>query len=148
MSAVVQVDDQTIEEDLLLIVISTTRLYAGGWIELSSSALFDDGHFEVWLFRAGEAWPKMITPRAGLMARYLTEVQLNLQELDPGVINLVGKRVVIETRPKMPCHTDGEWAGYSPLTCEIRPRALRLLVPRSAPSTQFTSPGTPLSHLH
>ncbi len=147
MRAVIQVDDQTIEGDMLLIVISTSRLYAGGWIELSSGALFDDGHFEVWLFRAGEVSAKMVTPRAGLMARYLTEVQLNLQEWDPGVINLVGKRVIIETRPKMPCQTDGEWAGYSPLTCDIRPRALRLLVPPSAPSTLFTFPGTSLAHL-
>jgi YegS/Rv2252/BmrU family lipid kinase len=147
MNAVVQVDDQTVEADLLLIVISTCRLYAGGLIELSSGALLDDGNFEVWLFRAGAASNKLLTPRAGLMARYLTEVQLNLQDWDPGVINLSGKRVVIETRPKMPCHTDGEWAGYSPLTCEIRPRALRLLAPPTAPTNLFTQPGTPLATL-
>jgi diacylglycerol kinase family enzyme len=86
----------------------------------------------------------MLTPRAGLMARYLTEVQLKMQELDPGVINLAGRRVVVETRPKMPCHTDGEWAGYSPLTCEVRPLALRLLVPPAAPRGLFARPGVPL----
>lgn len=144
MRAVVQIDDQTLEEDLLLILISSTRLYAGGLIELSSGALIDDGHFEVWLFRAGEVSARVGVPRVGLMARYLTEVQLNLQNWDPGVINLVGKRVMIETRPKMPCQTDGEWAGYTPLTCEIRPRALRLLVPESAPASLFTLPGDPL----
>jgi YegS/Rv2252/BmrU family lipid kinase len=144
MEAVVAVDEEIIEADLLLIVISTGRLYAGGLIELSSDAVFDDGRLEVWLFRAGPASARMLTPRAGLMARYLTEVQLKLQELDPGVINLAGRRVAIETRPKMPCHTDGEWAGYSPLTCEIRPRALRLLVPPAAPRDLFTRPGIPL----
>lgn len=148
MRAIVQVDNQTIEADLLMIVISTSRLYAGGWIELNSGALFDDGHFEVWLFRESEGAAKMVTPRAGLMARYLTEVQLNLQEWDPGVSTLVGKRVVIETRPKMPCQTDGEWAGYSPLTCEIHPHALRLLVPQSAPSTLFSVSGAGLSDLY
>jgi len=147
MHAVVQVDDRTMEDDLLLIIISTTRLYAGGLIELSSSALFDDGRFEVWLFRAGEVSAKIVTPRAPLMARYLTEVQLNLQDLDPGVTSLTGKRVVIETWPKMPCQTDGEWAGYSPLTCEIRPRALHLLVPPTAPPDLFSLPGLPLSDL-
>lgn len=147
MNAVVQVDNQTIEADLLLIVISTTRLYAGGLIELSSGAVFDDGLFEVSLFRAGEVSARLPTPRAGLMARYLTEVQLNLQEWDPGVVNLVGKRVIVDTKPRMPCHTDGEWAGYSPLTCDIRPHALRLLVPSSAPASLFGLPGVPLQEI-
>lgn len=147
MNAVIQVDDRTIEDDLLLVLISTSRLYAGGLIALSSGALFDDGHFEVWLFRAGEVSSRIGVPRVGLMARYLTEVQLNLQEWDPGVVNLVGKRVVIATRPKMPCQTDGEWAGYTPLACQIRPKALRLLVPQAAPTTLFSLPGTPLTDL-
>jgi YegS/Rv2252/BmrU family lipid kinase len=144
MSAVVAVDDEIVEADLLLIVVSTGRLYAGGLIELSAGAVLDDGRIEVWLFRAGPLSSKTLTPRAGLMARYLTEVQLKVQELDPGVINLAGRRVVVETRPKMPCHTDGEWAGYSPLTCEIRPLALRLLVPPAAPRGLFSRPGVPL----
>lgn len=147
MRAVVQVDDQTLEDDFLLILISTSRLYAGGLIELSSAARFDDGLFEVWLFSAGEVSARMEPPRAPLMARYLTEVQLNLQEWDPGVTTLVGKRVIVETQPKMPCHTDGEWAGYSPLTCEIRPNALNLLVPPAAPADLFIQPGLPLSDL-
>ena len=145
MHAVVQVDDQTIEDDLLLVVISNSRLYAGGWIELNSSARFDDSRFEVWLFRSRETVTRLNATRATLMARYLTEVQLNLQELDPGVTSLIGWRVVIETQPKMPCHTDGEWAGYSPLTCEVHEKALRLLVPKSAPSTLFSAPGIPFS---
>ncbi len=144
MHAVVQVDDQTVEDDMLLILISTSRLYAGGLIELSAAARFDDGHFEVWLFRANEASDKLDPSRAPLMARYLTEVQLNLQDRDPGVTTIVGRRVVVETRPKMPCHTDGEWAGYSPLACEIRPRAMNLLVPPSAPDDLFADPGVPL----
>lgn len=147
MNAVVQVDDQTIEDDLLLILISTTRLYAGGLIALGSGGLFDDGAFEVWLFRAGEVSSRIGVPRVGLMARYLTEVQLNLQEWDPGVISLTGKRVLIETRPKMPCQTDGEYAGYTPLSCEIRPHALRLLVPPSAPSALFNHEGVLLAEL-
>jgi YegS/Rv2252/BmrU family lipid kinase len=148
MNAVIQVDDQTIEDDLLLVVISTSRLYAGGLIALSTGAMFDDGAFEVSLFRAGEVSSRIGAPRVGLMARYLTEVQFNLQEWDPGVTHLSGKRVIIESHPRMPCQTDGEWAGYTPLTCEIRPRALRLLVPPSAPTGIFSLPGIPLSDLY
>lgn len=147
MSAVVQVDDQTVEDDLLLILISSCRLYAGGLIELGSTALFDDGRFEVWLFRASEASALIPPPRAGLMARYLTEVSLKLHDWDPGVITLTGKRVVIETRPRMPVHTDGEGAGFSPLTSEIHPGALKLLVPEAAPRDRFLRPGTPLAEL-
>lgn len=147
MRAAVKVDNQTFEGDLLLIVISTSRLYAGGLVELSSKALLDDGYLEVWLFKAGGIASRLLTPRAGLMARYLTEVHLNLQDWDPGVVNLSGKSVIVETQPKMPCHTDGEWAGYSPLTCQIKPQALRLLVPKSAPKALFSLPGIPLAEL-
>ena len=147
MIAVVKVDDQTVEGDWLLIVISNCRLYAGGWLQLSNDAVFDDGAFEVWLFRAGEASTRLVTPRVGLMARYLTGVTLNLQSWDPGVLGLVGQRVVVETQPRMPCQRDGETAGHTPLTCEIRPRALRLLVPRATPAELFARPGTPLRAL-
>ena len=147
MHAVVQVDDRIIEDDLLLIVISINRLYAGGLIALNTDALFDDGAFEVSLFSANEIAKRVGAPRAGLIARYLTELQLNMQESDPGMTCLAGKRVVIETRPSMPCQTDGEWAGYTPLTCELIPRALRLLVPLSAPRSLFSKPGTSLADL-
>ena len=147
MHAVVQVDDQTLEEDLLLILISTARLYAGGLIELSAASRFDDGLFEVWLFRADSIASRLEPSRAPLMIRYLTEVQLKMERQDPGVTTITGKRVVIETQPKMPCQTDGECAGYSPLTCEIRPSALNLLVPPAAPSDLFFKPGIPLSEL-
>jgi len=147
MTAAVHVDNQTVEGDWLLIVISNSRLYAGGWIQLSSDALMDDGYLEVWLFRAGEMSSRLAPPRLGLMARYLTGVSLNLQSWDPGVIGLVGKRVIVETQPKMPCQTDGEWAGFTPLTCEIRPRALRLLVPKVAPASLFAQPGLTLQEL-
>lgn len=147
MHAVVEVDDQRFEEDLLLIIISTTRLYAGGLIELSPAARFDDGLFEVWLFQTDELANWLEPSRASLMARYMAEVQFNLQGHDPGVTMVTGKRVVIETRPKMPCHTDGEWAGYTPLTCEIRPQALNLLVPPSAPADLFIEPGVPFDEI-
>ncbi len=148
MNAVVKVDNQTVEGDWLLIVISNCRLYAGGWLQLSGDAVFDDGYFEVWLFRAGEFSTRLTPTRVGLMARYFTGVTLNLQEWDPGVLNLVGKRVVVETRPRMPCQRDGETAGHTPLTCEIRPRSLRLLVPQAAPKALFGQRGTPLAELH
>ncbi len=144
MNAVIKVDNQTVEGDWLLIVISNCRLYAGGWLQLSTDAVFDDGYFEVWLFRAGEFSARLLPTRVGLMARYLTGVTLNLQSWDPGVLKLVGKRVVVETRPRMPCQRDGETAGHTPLSAEIRPRALRLLVPRAAPKELFALPGTPL----
>jgi YegS/Rv2252/BmrU family lipid kinase len=145
MRAAVKVDNQTFEGDLLLIVISNSRLYAGGLVELSSNALMDDGYMEVSLFRAGEVSSRIGTPRAGLMARYLTEIRLNLKLWDPGVVTLAGKQMIVETQPKMPSHIDGEWAGYSPLVCEVQPQAIRLLVPDSAPQALFRQPGEPLA---
>lgn len=145
MAAVVQIDDLVIEDDFLLIVISNSRLYAGGLVELSARASLDDGQFEVWLFRSGlPARRSTAGHRLGRMARYMTQVRLNIQDVDPGMSCVTGRRVTLETRPKMPCHIDGDSAGYTPLTCEIVPGALQVLVPAAGKGGLFTLPGRPI----
>lgn len=42
-------------------------------------------------------------------------------------------RVEIEAEPDVPVQRDGELAGTTPVTVEIRPRALEVVVPRSSP---------------
>jgi diacylglycerol kinase family enzyme len=63
----------------------------------------------------------------------------------PGMEMVYGRSITIHTTPTMPCQTDGEPSGYTPLTCVLKPGALRLLVPASAPDDLFEKPGTPLN---
>lgn len=145
LRAVVEVDDQTIEDEFLLIVISNTRLYAGGLITLNSNGKLDDGTLEVWLFQAGAA-RGVLAPgwRVAQMARYLAAAKLDIHDQQPGMTVVPGRKVRITAEPATPSHIDGELAGKTPLSSEIRPRALRLLVPQSTPPDLFLESGVPL----
>lgn len=134
MHALVDIDGQLYEDDFILVVISNCRMY-GGEVILSPNASLDDGQFEVWLFR-GKGLPQTI--------RHITLTIRGDHRKDTQTQCIHGRTVIIHTKPTMPCQTDGDPAGYTPLHCEIRPGALRLLVPPTTPPGLFGQPGTPL----
>ncbi len=134
--ACVEVDGYTLEEDYILILISNSRRYAGGVLTLSQEAYVDDGLFEVWLF-GGRGLSRL--SRHGWRA-------LRGQHLeDPDTILLRGQQVTINTDMPMPVQMDGDPAAATPLTCTIKPGALRLLVPDTAPTDLFLNEGVPLA---
>lgn len=131
-AAAVEVDGRTYEGNFVLIVVSNCRRYAGGELLLSPQAQMDDGLFEVWLFRGEHI------ARAFL---YLPEIMLG-RHLDDGDLTVInGRTITIHTDRPIPAQTDGDRAGHSPLTVSIQPRALRLLVPNTAPADLFSQPG-------
>ena len=135
MRAAITIDDQQIEDEFLMITVANCRLYAGGELRLNADAILDDGRFEVWLFR-GQAWSSMM--------RYILEMGLEHHASDPNVDMFYAKSVSIETYPPFPFHIDGEPMGHTPFSCDIRPGALRLLVPETAPAGLFNKVGVPL----
>jgi YegS/Rv2252/BmrU family lipid kinase len=133
MKAAVNIDGQVYENHFTLILISNCRLYAGGAIQLSPQAALDDGQFEVWLFcgrGVGQTLWQLLQAKRGIPH-------------DAFMVN--GRNITITTTPTFPCQTDGDRAGHTPLHCEIKPRALRLLVPDTAPIDLFNQPGQPLA---
>lgn len=138
MTAVVEIDGETYQDDYLLVLISNSRRYAGGMVELSPEAYLDDGLFEVWLL-----------PGHGVLriAHYLTVAKFGDLARRPDVVRLTGRQVTIRSTPPFPFQTDGEPAGHTPLTVSLKPRALRLLVPSTAPSDLFIHPGISLTDL-
>lgn len=135
MQATVEVDGRVLHADCVLVLISNCRLYAGGQVVLNPNAHLDDGQMEVWLFR-GEGLKHTI--------QYLVQARREKHHHDPNVTCINGRQFTITTTPVMPCQADGDKAGLTPLCCEVRPRALRLLVPPSAPANLFSLPGEPL----
>ena len=136
IQARVDVDGRIFEDEYMLVLISNCRRYAGGEVVLSPGAKLDDSLFEVWLFR-GSGVPRIL--------QSLIKIKLgrHLQDEDFTMVN--GRHITIHTTPTMPVQADGERAGHSPLICEIKPHALRLLVPNTAPPDLFSLPGEPLA---
>lgn len=135
LTATIELDGKRVEGDYLLILVSNCRLFAGGELLLNPSAALDDGKFEVWLF-----------PGKGisLALRYVSQVARHQHHQNPAIQKLTGRNLTIHTRPNFPYQTDGDPAGQTPLTCQIVPAALQVLIPPTAPAGLFSRPGTPL----
>lgn len=136
MEATVTVDGHRFGDTFLLVVVSNCRRFAGGEVILHPEAALDDGQFEVALFR-GEGTAQAI--------QYLWEAWRGQHLDDPSVTVVRGQEVTVKTARTMPVHTDGDPAGHTPFTCRIVPGALRLLVPRTAPSGLFQRSGLSLT---
>lgn len=134
--ATIEVDGYQLEDDYILVLISNSRRYAGGILTLTQEAYVDDGLFEVWLF--GGRGLSSISRHAfrALRGQHLQ---------DPSTILLRGEHVSIVTEPPMPVQMDGDPAPSTPLKCEMKPGALRLLVPDNAELNSFHKPGLALA---
>ncbi len=131
----VEIDGQIYRDEFLLVLISNSRRYAGGFVTLSPQAYLDDGLFEVWLLHGYGALR---------LTRYLADAWRGKLHAHPEVTRLLARQVAIRATPPFPIQTDGERAGLTPLTVTVQPRALRLLVPSTAPPDLFGARGLKL----
>ena len=134
--ATVTVDEKNFSGEYLLILISNARRYVGGYVDLSPDAQLDDGLVEVWLLEAGGI------PR---LAKYALQSKWGDLADNPHVTKLNGRSITIKSEPAMPCQTDGDRSGNTPLSVQVKPGALQLLVPSTAPESLFCKPGIPLA---
>lgn len=134
LTAEICVDGRCLTGEYVLITVSNCRLYTGEFV-LSPHAYLDDGIFEVWLFRGRGFWR---------LTNFVWSLWQGKHHRLPTVTRLNGRSVRITTATTFPVQTDGEKAGLTPLTVEIKPGALPLLVPSTAPPDLFTKPGRPL----
>jgi diacylglycerol kinase family enzyme len=132
MEAVVTIDGERYEGTFLLVLVTNCRRFAGGEVLLNPRARLDDGLFEVYLFRGQGAFQTF---------SYLWQVWRGQHDENPDISVVGGSAVQVKTAEKMPVHTDGDPAGETPFACHVEPGALRLLVPRTAPSGLFSGPG-------
>lgn len=141
MRATVDIDGRRYEGNYLLVIVCNCRLYAGTML-LNPEAKIDDGVFEIWLFH-GESGNSIINTvaRLGRLFRYVTQILLRRQSRESGMMMVRGRHVTIHTEPSMPVQTDGERSGWTPFTCQVRPNALRLLAPSTAPEDLFEKQG-------
>ena len=78
------------------------------------------------------------------MSRHAVRALQGQPTEEPDALLLRGKEIAVRTEPSIPVQTDGEPAGRTPLCCTVKPGALRLLTPESAPESLLTSQGPKL----
>ncbi|RME46086.1 MAG: hypothetical protein D6796_09485 [Caldilineae bacterium] len=96
---------------------------------MSPQARLDDGLLDVVVM---EGYGFRATMKHVLLA------MLGRHARDPDVHLYRARRIEVETRDTMPVHLDAESVGFTPVTVEIVPRALKIIVPQNAPLNLFT----------
>lgn len=131
----VHIDGRRISGKFLMVTISNCRRYAGGLAVLNPQAVLDDGLLEAWLFEGDNVFD---------LIKYLWYLRLGRHINHPRINSFSGCNIVLETDTPVPVHRDGDPAGITPLKCMVQKRALRLLVPTTAPSDLMSQSGMPL----
>lgn len=128
-SYTIQVDGHVWRGQGILAVANNIQHYAVV-IDMAPMASLNDGLLDVVFFRSAGL-------RNGLGV--LSKLALGRHIGDPDVEYALARRAVIDADTPQPVHVDAEPFGVTPLTVEVVPHALRLLVPPSKPARRLVS---------
>lgn len=128
---VISLDHSKVEGEMVLVVIGNTRLY-GGLVQITHQASIDDGLLDVCILRGKGGLPEI--------SLFTLMAFLRQQDRVSGVEYYRTREVTISSQTPLYVQTDGELIGTTPLTFQVAPRALRVLVPRSIPQGLFSQP--------
>jgi diacylglycerol kinase (ATP) len=126
---VVELDDETITTRALMVAVSNGP-YLGLGMTVAPGARLDDGRFDVRVFRRFSKWE---------LLRHLASIAFGRRRYAPQVTTHRSATVRITSSHPLPARADSEDLRETPVTYTTRPASLRVVVPRTAPSTQSTT---------
>ena len=83
-----------------------------------------DGLFDVILFQKAGIWNGL---------KYVWKIARNRHLDDPSVVRLRGERVSIQSDQRVPLQIDGDLQGQLPISLQLIPKAISLLLPPDTP---------------
>lgn len=119
-----ELDDRIVRTRALMVSVANGP-YTGLGMAVAPGARLDDGRFDVRVFR-GFSKTELL--------RHLASIAFGRRRYAPHVSTYRSRRVVVTSRHPLPCRADSRDLGMTPVTFEVRPRALRVVVP-AAPGT-------------
>jgi diacylglycerol kinase (ATP) len=120
-SATLRFDQKRVRQRVILALASNAQLY-GGITRIAPKAKVDDGILDLVILKGSGI---------GSTALHVVRVLLGLHLSDPQV-NFYSVRAVTVEGKNLPVQVDGEPIGFTPVEIRVRPRALRVLVPKTA----------------
>lgn len=127
--AILTLGEKRIRQRVILALAANTQLY-GGITRIAPNAKVDDGELDLVLFKGTGAW---------MTALHVVQVLVGLHTRNPQVDFYSVARVKAEAK-NLPVQVDGEPIGFTPVEIRVRPRALRVLVPKTANQNLFVEP--------
>lgn len=118
----VEAGDQVWEDRYLVAIASNIRKYAGGVVELSPDAKYDDGKLDFWLI-GGSSLRDAVTK--------VVQILLGVHIDAPDVVYFQAEQAVFESASDIYMHFDGEPEVLkSPLHFQTLPSTLNVLIPK------------------
>jgi diacylglycerol kinase family enzyme len=111
----------------LLFLASNIQQY-GGQLHIASNARVDDGLLDVFVFK-GLGFPYVLRHVLKMASRRCLQ--------DPQIVHRQARHIEVLTEWAIPVQVDGDPIGATPVTIQVVPRALRVLVPPNAPTGLF-----------
>lgn len=111
----------------LLVLVSNIQQYS--MLNVARKARVDDGLLDVFIFK-GLGFPYAV--------HHLLKVISQRYLQDPQVVHRQARHIEVQTEWAVPVQVDGDPIGTTPVTLKVVPRALRVLVPSSAPPGLFS----------
>jgi len=121
------VDDQRIQCRALMVLVSNAQLY-GAIAEITPEAMLDDGWLNVRIMKGDHFFQAL---------RHILRFIFHRRSPDPELIELRGQRISVAARRQCYVHVDAEPFDQTPITIEIAPKALRMLIPATASASLF-----------
>jgi len=125
--ATIVVDGKAVRQRAFLMVVSNVQLY-GGSVMVAPQAQLDDGYLDVYVFKGSNTFDAV---------RQLVTVLAGKHLQDPTIETYRARSVIVRADKPLPLQIDGEPWGYTPVEISVRPRILRVLMPRLASPSLF-----------
>jgi diacylglycerol kinase (ATP) len=114
-----RLDDRIVRTRALLVAIANGP-YTGAGMTVAPDARLDDGRFDVRVFRGFSKWE---------LFRHLASIAFGRRRYAPHVSTYRSTRVRVTSARPLPARADRRDLGTTPLELEVRPAALRVIVP-------------------
>lgn len=127
----VVVDGRALRYRAMLVVIANAQLY-GASFKLAPEARLDDGLLDIFVFRGSNLIDVFWHYALLALGRHAGSRGLDV---------LRGRNVYVLTEDTLPTHVDGNPVGTTPLSVEVIPRALSVVVPGWSSASLFCEGG-------
>jgi YegS/Rv2252/BmrU family lipid kinase len=126
----VEVDGKATRSRTLLVLASNIQEYAGG-LHIINQARVDDGLLDICVCK-GLGFSYALRHAFTMLSRRSFQ--------DPKIVHRQACSITVQTENPVALQVDGDPVDTTPVTIRVVPRALRVLVPHSAPAILFTNP--------
>ncbi len=114
-------EERRVRRRVILALAANTQLY-GGIVRIAPQALVDDGVINLVVFKGTGVWTTALHLVRVFFGSHLRDPQVEVHRIT--CVWIEGKNI--------PVHVDAEPVGFTPVEISVRPRALNVLVPKTA----------------